>query len=269
MLLDVILISIHAIKVEEHCDWRVLSSQVTIQVEKLFMDLHTSCRISHPADDVQLTSRQRTDVENKLGEESFHESCDRVSRLSLFTQSFWDIEWLCGYWVSWRWSQVWADNSRGLLRNTSSDIVLFPSLCIQLISTPTQLLGPILPVATGLSAVTIAQELWDNLLMEREQPPPVWWLVGIILSVTDDQDAIMYRVGAIYSVMPVTLLQCLAILSCYHCWTILQATDRPSNTAIAVWKIQFALEISWHKALSSWPLGKPFSAHALVHDPMI
>lgn len=49
---------------------RVLFSRVKIQkVEKLFMGLHTSCRISHPADDAQLMSRQTVGIENKPGKE--------------------------------------------------------------------------------------------------------------------------------------------------------------------------------------------------------
>lgn len=95
-----------------------------------------------------------------------------------------------------------------------------------------------------LAPTALAQELWDDLLEQREQPPPASLLVRIILSLTDDQEAIMYGEGAICSVTLVALLQCLAILSCYRWWRILQATDRPSNAAIAVWKIQFALEAS-------------------------
>lgn len=126
MLLDVILISIHVIKGEEYCDWRVLSSQVSIQkVEKLFMDLHTSCWISHPVDDVQLTSRQRTDVENKLGKKSLHNSsCDRASRPNFFPVLLGNrmTLWIC---LSWHWSQAWADNPRGLLRNPTHCVVPF------------------------------------------------------------------------------------------------------------------------------------------------
>lgn len=60
----------------------VLFSRVKIQkVEELFMGLHTSCRISHPADDAQLMSRQRAGIENKSGKEgSYDSSCHRKSK---------------------------------------------------------------------------------------------------------------------------------------------------------------------------------------------
>lgn len=93
-----------------------------------------------------------------------------------------------------------------------------------------------------ISAADLTQELWDNLLEEQEQLPPAHLLVGIIPSLTDDQECPERAV--ICSIVLMALLQCLAILSCYHWWRILQATDRPSNAAIAVWKIQFALEVS-------------------------
>lgn len=61
---------------------RVLFSRVKIQkLEKLFMGLHTSCRISHPADDAQLMSRQTVGIENKPGKEgSYDSSCHRKSK---------------------------------------------------------------------------------------------------------------------------------------------------------------------------------------------
>lgn len=46
------------------------------------------------------------------------------------------------------------------------------------------------------SAADLTQELWDNLLDEQEQLPPAHLLVGIILSLTDDQEAIMSWEGS-------------------------------------------------------------------------
>lgn len=47
-----------------------------------------------------------------------------------------------------------------------------------------------------VSAADLTQELWDNLLEEQEQLPPAHLLVGIILSLTDDQEAIMSWEGS-------------------------------------------------------------------------